>query len=293
MLFFPYKKIILFLAFVILIFYFLFFTAPKDFPAGQVFNITEGSGLRTVSLNLKEAQIIRSRIIFEAFVIIYGGDRHIAWGDYLFEKKLPVFKIAGRISDGKYNIAPIAVVVPEGFDVSEIADAFALKLKNFDKNNFLAEAQNKEGYLFPDTYFFFTTDNEEKALKAMSDNFEKKIEPIRPEIIASGKTEEEIITMASIIEKEAKGDADRAIISGILWNRISAGMPLQVDAAPDTYKTKGLPDSPICNPGLESIKAAIYPAESKYLYYLHDKEGIIHYARTFEEHRKNVIKYLK
>jgi UPF0755 protein len=121
--------------------------------------------------------------------------------------------------------------------------------------------------------------------------------------------------MASIIEKEAKGEEDRYFISGILWKRISKGIPLQVDApflyilgkesseltradlainSPfNTYKNKGLTPSPIGNPGLESIKAAIKPKDSPYLYYLHDSDGNIHYAKTYTEHLKNINKYLK
>ncbi|MCX6747515.1 MAG: endolytic transglycosylase MltG, partial [Candidatus Nomurabacteria bacterium] len=79
----------------------------------------------------------------------------------------------------------------------------------------------------------------------------------------------------------------------ILWNRIKIGMALQVDAAPITYKEKGLPGMPIANPGIESIKAAVYPKSSTYLYYLHGKDGEIHYAKTFEEHRQNKFKYLR
>ena len=127
----------------------------------------------------------------------------------------------------------------------------------------------------------------------MRANFEKKILTLKPDIALSGKTEKEIIIMASLIEGEAKGDADREIISGILWRRITIGMPLQVDVALTTYKTKGLPNSPINNPGLEALKAAIYPKSSSYLYYLHDKKGVIHYAKSFNEHQKNVLKYLK
>ena len=169
----------------------------------------------------------------------------------------------------------------------------SLKLANFNKDKFLLEAKDKEGYLFPDTYFFLNNANETDVIKSMSDNFEKKINPLLSEIISSGKTEKEIIIMASIIEREAKGEIDRDVISGILWKRISIGMPLQVDAAPETYKVKGLPKSPICNPGLEAIKASIHPQSSPYLYYLHDKDGNIHYARTFAEHKKNKLKYLK
>jgi UPF0755 protein len=94
-----------------------------------------------------------------------------------------------------------------------------------------------------------------------------------------------------------KGNGDREIISGILWRRLANGMPLQVDADPDTYKTKGLPANPICNPGLDSIKAAIYVLKMHnlppYLYYLHDKNGTIHYAKTFAEHNANIKKYLR
>lgn len=154
------------------------------------------------------------------------------------------------------------------------------------------EAQNKEGYLFPDTYFFFDTSSEKDVLYSMSNNFKEKIVSIQSEISASAKSEQNIIIMASIIEREAEGNADRTIISGILWNRISKNMPLQVDSAPETYKIKGLPSAPICNPGLKAIEAAMHPVSSSYLYYLHDKNGIIHYAETFAEHKQNKIKYL-
>jgi len=125
----------------------------------------------------------------------------------------------------------------------------------------------------------------------------KKILLLKPAIALSKKSEKEIITMASLIEREGKGEirgqTDRVFISGILWKRLSMNMPLQVDAAPSTYKSRGLPEAPIANPGLESIKAALYPKSSPYLYYLHDKNGLIHYAKSFSEHRQNILKYLK
>jgi UPF0755 protein len=111
--------------------------------------------------------------------------------------------------------------------------------------------------------------------------------------ILSGKSEKEIMVMASIVEREAKGNGDRDFISGILWKRLAIGMPLQADAAPVTYKTKGLPENPIANPGIESIKASIYPKNSSYLYYLHDPNGFIHYAKNFKDHVSNKLKYLK
>jgi len=275
-----------------LLFYSLFLAAPADFPAGNIIRIEKGSNLRDISSLLKNDHMIKSRTAFEFFVLIFGGEKHIISADYLFDGKLPVFEIARRIATGEQHMPPVSVTIPEGFNLTQIADTFTAHLVNFNKAEFLTEAESKEGYLFPDTYFFLSTDNEKNVIDSMSGNFTKKITPILPEIISSGKNEKEVITMASVIEREAKGEADRAIISGILWHRVSIGMPLQVDAAPETYKTKGLPKSPIGNPGLLAIEASIHPQSSPYLYYLHDKNGNIHYAKTFTEHKVNEAKYL-
>ncbi len=275
------------------LFYFFVFNAPTDFPSGTILKVEEGLSLRNVSLKLKEANIIRSRLVFEAFVIFFGREKYLIEADYYFENKLPVFEVARRISKGERHIAPVSVTIPEGFNLMQISDVFVSKLKNFNKYQFLTQAKSLEGYLFPDTYFFLTTDSEKEVIKYMNDNFNQKIASIRSDILSSHKTEREIIIMASIIEGEAKGDNDREIISGILWKRIGINMPLQVDVASDTYKTKGLPKNPIGNPGLEAILAAIHPKSSPYLYYLHDKDGVIHYAKTFAEHNRNVLKYLK
>ncbi|MFA5931791.1 MAG: endolytic transglycosylase MltG [Candidatus Paceibacterota bacterium] len=281
-------------AIIFLIFlYFFFLSAPRNFQSPTTVRIDAGMSLRGASLRLKNEHIIRSRVAFESFVIILGGEKHIVSADYLFDKKLPVWEVAFRIVGGLHHTAPVSVTIPEGFDVNQIADVFDVKLKNFDKVQFLLSAKDMEGYLFPDTYFFLIDANEKNVLKSMNDNFEKKIAPLNKDIVSSGKSEKDIIVMASIIERESKGDIDRAIISGILWKRIKIGMPLQVDAAPETYQTKGLPKSPISNPGLLAITAALYPQSSTYLYYLHDKNGGIHYAKTFAEHVQNKLKYLK
>ncbi|HAS80481.1 MAG: Aminodeoxychorismate lyase [Candidatus Nomurabacteria bacterium GW2011_GWE1_32_28] len=290
------KKFYYFLVFLITLFvfiYFLFFSIPSNFPINYVLNIKENSSLRYTSKYLQEINIIRSRVVFETIVIILGGEKYITSGDYFFENKLSVFKVARRIVKGERHIAPVKVTIPEGFNISDISKLFVSKLPNFNKEKFLLEAGPQEGYLFPDTYFFLTTDNEEDVLLLMSNNFKKRIVTFQSSIATSGKSEKEIIVMASLIEEESKGDVDRKIISGILWKRISIGMPLQVDAEPNTYKVKGLPLNPISNPGIKAIEAAIYPESSNYLYYLHDKNGNIHYARTFEEHKLNKQRYLK
>ena len=271
--------------------YFFFFSAPTDFPKGAVINIEKGESLRSLSLDLKQKKIIRFRVLFNTFVILFGGEKHIAEGGYLFEEKSSVFEVARRIAYKDRHLASVKITIPEGFDTKQIAETASEKLKNFNKENFFTEA--KDGYLFPDTYFFFSSDTEKEVFDYMTENFNKKTKPLEREFISSGKGKENIIIMASIIERESKGDSDRGYISGILWNRISKNMPLQVDSAPETYKKNGLPKEPICNPGLSAIEAALYPKSSPYFYYLHDKSGNIHYAKTFEEHKKNKLKYLK
>src|SRR3989344_6168824 len=277
----------------LLFFIFFLISPPGNFPTGIIFNIEEGSSLRSVSFDLEKQNIIRSRFLFEVFVIIYGGDKHVISADYLFENRISFPELARRISRGERHLAPVKVTIPEGFSLFEMADTFVPRLAYFNKDKFLYAARDKEGYLFPDTYFFFTNANEEDVLKALADNFKKKISKFEPVIARIGRTEGDIIKIASLIESESKGNADRAVISGILWKRLSIGMPLQADAAPETYKNKGLPKNPINNPGLLAIEAAIFPKLSPYLYYLHDKTGNIHYAKSFAEHRQNITEYLK
>ena len=275
------------------VFYFFLLSPPGNFPIGNLINIEKGSSLQKVSSTLRTNKVIRSRVAFEFFVIIFGGERRVRPAYYSFERELPVFEVAWRVSGGKFRLAPVVVTIPEGFDVHQIADAFAEKLPNFNKEEFLTLVEDKEGYLFPDTYFFLNTDGTQEAITSLQENFDKKLEPLLPEIAASGRTLAEIITMASIIEGEANGDEDRGLIAGILWKRFSIGMPLQADAAPETYQAKGLPKSPIGNPGLKAIIAALHPQKSAYLYYLHDPDGNIHYAKNFAEHTANKAKYLK
>jgi UPF0755 protein len=290
------QKTILFLfgtAILVGVLHFFLFSPPAGFPVGKNIAIPQGASLKKTSSILKENRIIRSRPVFEFFIIIQGAEKHIKPAYYVFEKELPVFSVAWRIAGGKFPMAPIVVTIPEGYTTEEMKELFSAKLPNFNTEAFMSQAKPKEGYLFPDTYFFINTDSEKQALELLSENFDKKIGPLMEDINASGHTLSEIITMASIIEGEAKGEDDRAVISGILWKRLSINMPLQADAAPVTYEEQGLPQEPIGNPGLAAIRAAIHPVASPYLYYLHDKDGQIHYAKNFSEHRANIEKYLK
>ncbi len=186
------------------------------------------------------------------------------------------------------------VTLREGLTNKEIASVLASSnLLNFDTEIFLDKTSDMQGYLFPDTYKFNTSSTAESVVGVIHMNFNKKITKLMPEIEASGRTLADTIIMASIVEREADGKGDAATIAGILWKRISLGIPLQVDIAPDTYKNKGLPEKAISNPGLSSILATIHPVSSPYLYYLHDKSGAVHYAENYAIHKKNIAQYLK
>ena len=283
-----------FLIILVFFFYAIFFKAPKSFPVNEVTSVVEGDSLRKISSRLKSQGYIKSRAIFETFVVVFGGEKRIKPGLYKFERKLDVHKVAQRISFGQTGIDAIRVTVPEGFTVEEVADLMSDKLDMFNKSNFLASALLYEGYLFPDTYFFNPNDDEEVVFELMRENFDRKTKELFAEAgIQTDEDIKEMVVMASLVEGEANGDEDRGMISGILWKRLSIGMALQVDVAEITYEERGLPKKPIANPGLASLEAAVYPEESDYLYYLHDPKGNIHYGKNFDEHRQNIQKYLR
>ena len=177
----------------------------------------------------------------------------------------------------------VRVTVPEGFNIRQIAERLE-EAGLFPAEEFIKLAQSEEGYLFPDTYEFYGHAAPEEVVLKMKENFLKK---------AGTEVTRDVIIMASLLEEEAAKTEDRKIISGILWKRLVAEFPLQVDAEPGTYDYQGLPPSPISNPGLDAIDAALNPKSSPFWYYLSDEGGNIHYAKTFEEHKQNRLKYLR
>lgn len=299
--------------FVVAIFIF-FLTPPVSFPVGERVTIEEGVSLGQVSIFLKEKQIIRSRTVFEFCMIVIYGDKNTTAGDYLFKESMNACTVASRIARGISGMPAIKVTIPEGMSNIRVAEVFEKTLSKFDSQFFIKNTQRLEGYLFPETYFFSPHATAGDVMEMMNAQFQKKIEPLMSLIENSEHSLEDIVIMASILEKEAKTPEDQALVSGILWKRIARGMPLQVDApfyyllgkksdeltqsdlkmesGYNTYKNKGLPVGPIGNPGMVAIRAAIFPMSSPYWYYLSDKDDVIHYAKTFDEHKTNKARYL-
>ncbi len=273
--------------------YTTYVAAPRNFPIRYHVTVSNGETLATIAQQMNTDGVIRSPRLFEIFMHILGGDKTINAGEYFFDQPLSSLAIAMRFSGKDFGVAKNKVTFPEGWTTLEMANHLHDIFPDFDTKQFLLLAHDKQGYLFPDTYGFFPTPLPSTVLNDMQQQYELKVGPLRLAIASSGHTETQVIIMASLIEKEAHGDNDRAIIAGILWNRIKNGMPLQVDAAPGTYSSRGLPSSPICNPGLAAINAAIAPTDSSYVYYLHDASGAIHYASTYAQHQQNIKKYLQ
>lgn len=286
---------------------------PQNFPTGTLIKIEKGESLGEVASQFQTAGIIQSSFWLKNFAIIFSGERSILAGVYSFKKPISVISVAWRIVNGDYEVEPIKITIPEGTSVLQIADILSSKLPNFNKAEFIKIAKPKEGYLFPETYLFLPDAEPQFIIDTMSKTFGDKILVISDKIKLFGKSIKDVITMASIVEEEGKNLENRKIIAGILWKRISLKMALQVDAtfsyvngktknlttadlaidSPyNTYKYRGLPPGPITNPGIDSINATIEPTKTPYFYYISDKEGNMHYAKTYAEHLANVAKYL-
>ncbi len=284
----------------ILIIYWQAFSPPsKNEIENAVFiKISTGQTLQTTSEDLKNKNLIRSIIAFNLYAKFLGVEEKIQPGRYGFKEGTGIKEILNTITNTE--LTEINITIPEGFSVKEI-DKRLVEMELISEREFIAEALIYEGYLFPDTYSVYKFNFSAGALiKKMRDNFSKKITPDLNEAIKkSGRSLKEIIIMASILEKEIKTEKDMAVVTGILWKRLDNDWPLQADAtllygkdSYDTYKYRGLPPAPIGNPGIKTIRAAIFPEKSPYWFYLTDEEGNVHYAKSNEEQNENRKKYL-
>lgn len=305
-----------FIALIILFFVIVYASLPpRDFPQEKIISIKSGQYLSQVSEILEKENVIKSKFLFKAFVTLLSSRRQIIATDYLFDKPQSALRVAYRIVRGEQELPKKKVTIFEGMTIKQIGTTIKKAIPDFDVETFLVLAKPYEGYMFPDTYFFYDNISAESVVSQLRSTFTDKIKTQLLAIQAFGKPLEDVIKMASIVEKEATKIEDRKIIAGILWRRIEINMPLQVDppfyytlgkdsasltradltsdSAYNTYVHKGLPPTPIGNPGLSSIEATINPTKTKYLFYLSDKKGNMHYAVDHDGHVENKAKYLR
>jgi len=324
---------------------FYFFLPVSQEQTEKVFEVKKGESVFEIAKHLEEAGLIKNKYSFVFFTILRGKEKELKAGRYILSPSMTLQEILDILSKGKTPMVKITIL--EGWNLKEIAQyleeqGLCQKEEFFEivgwpgvdysKEKTLPQPQdfsNKfpflkdkpknvslEGYLFPDTYFVEKTATCQEIIEMFLKNFSKKLTPdLQEEIKRQKKTIFEIVTMASLLEKEVKTQEDKEIVAGILYKRQKAGMPLQVDAtityitgrkttkitfeelqidSPyNTYKYLGLPLGPISNPGMESILAAIYPKQSSYWYYLSTPDGKTIFSKTLSEHNQNKAKYLR
>ncbi len=268
--------------------------------------------IQTASL-LEDEGIINS----ELFLRLYMQYKKISpkSGSYHFVESGNIFYVAERLESADYGDVYVNVTIPEGSTNEQLISAATKSDLDIDTEKMRTLILDKEGYLFPDTYSFLPDADEEDLVKKLEETFLKKIEEVEESTTIS-KTREEMVIMASLLEKEAGNNLEqKQIISGILWKRISIGMPLQVDAPflyergkgsaklstadlrkdsiYNTYVNKGLTPTAIGNPGYDSLYAAAHPIESEYLFYLHGSDGKVYYGKNHNQHLKNKRMYIR
>ncbi|MFA6183713.1 MAG: endolytic transglycosylase MltG [Parcubacteria group bacterium] len=305
---------------------------PKESGNVVDFEIKKGENIWNTASNLKKNGIIESKIYFVWYVYTKDYRGKIKAGKYMLNSNLKVEEILMILAQGDRQEIDksIKITFPEGFSLEQMSER--LTENGYDGKKFLELSKNPqyfidkyrfsfldsvpigkglEGYLFPDTYFFSEDENMESIIAKMLDNFDNKLsEDLRNEIKNQGKTIYEIVTMASIIEKEVRTLEDKKIVSGIFYNRMKNGQAFQscatlafalgenkkqysyedtqIDSPYNTYINKGLPPGPIANPGIDSVIAAIHPIWSNYNFFLSNAEtGKTVFSITLEEHNRN------
>lgn len=304
----------------LLIFYGVLLLWPQGNPYDFVkVTIPKGASLNEVGITLKNNNIIHNKQSFQLAVKILGYEKDIPAGRFRIEKASTNYAIIDQLVNGKQLTKK--VTIREGWTISMIAKELDEKL-GIKTHFFEDEARNKnlldkwgiqaksfEGYLFPNTYQFNENELPSDIINVMVQEYKRNLsDEMLVQMNQIKMSEQEVLTLASIIEGEAIYDKERAIISGVYHNRLKKGMRLQADptiqyiledgprrllnrdlkiVSPyNTYLNKGLPPGPINNPGIESIKAALFPTESDYLYFVARGDGYHTFSKTEKQHNK-------
>ena len=299
-------------------------------PASQdsrsiTFEVKPGMTLKQVTLELFNQRLILSPSAFQAIAYIQDKEKQIMVGEFSLSPSMLPTEIILRLTSGKTILYPLTI--PEGYRITEIAslldtqglassEVFILQTQDKDLIKSMdIPTDSLEGYLFPETYYLSKLTPEKKIVQKMVNTFKEKV--LKSQLLKSTKESplslHEIITLASLIEKETGLDSERKLISSVFHNRLRKNMRLQtdptviyaiekfdgnirkrdlkIDSPYNTYRYKGLPPGPISSPGIKSIEAAIFPIKSNHLYFVSRQDGSHHFSSTLVEHNQAVKKY--
>lgn len=282
--------------------------------------VKPGTTASEISDRLMQLGVIDSRLRFWWLMKLQGDASKFKTGTYAFTPHMDEQAVLDKLVAGDTTV--VKFTIPEGFGIKDIAKRLADE-GLVDEQEFLAEAKDfapydymkkrpnvryaAEGYLFPDTYVIHSDVSAEGIMKMMAEDFDTRLTPaLRQQAAAKGLSIHDLITLASLVEKEARYDEDRPIIAQVFFKRLQMGMPLQsdttlqylmagpkedvsiedtkIDSPYNTYQHEGLPPGPIASPGMKSILAVLNPANTDYLYFVADRQGHNHYSQTYDEH---------
>jgi UPF0755 protein len=273
--------------------------------------IPEGASITQTGKILAREHVITSPLVMRVFMHLQGNPP-VKSGTYSFSHPLFIWDVLSRIETGKTQTAAIRITFPEGITRLQMATVLAQKLPAVTVDSFMSSTKESEGYLFPDTYFFNGDESIDTIIQLLQRNYDLH-KDWYDAAAQKRMTEHDAVILASLLEGEANTREDREIVAGILLHRLAIGMRLQVDApfgyerglqgyvpttkdietnTPyNTYRNKGLPPTPINNPGYDALYAASHPIQTPYVFYLTGSDGKMHYARTFKEHIQNQKDY--
>ncbi len=297
---------------------------PRQIKEPIVFEVKDGEAFRDVIERLTQQGLLSDKALVLLIASLTGMDREIKKGFYRFEGWMSSFQILKRLLRG--DVLMVKVTVPEGFNIFQIADRLHGKgladretfLRTAFSEKILRELQidapSVEGYLYPDTYLFPLGASVEEIIRTMVKNLRSHFtEQMLRRMEELGLSEREVLTLASLVEKEAKVDEERPLIAAVFFNRLKKGLPLESDPTAvygvkplaegitkqdlkrktpyNTYIIKGLPPGPIASPGLKSIEAVLYPADVPYLYFVSMKNGRHYFSTTLKEHIRAIERF--
>jgi len=303
---------LIFLAF-ILFFTAIYFPADENSPITKIIQIPDGINATNIRNTLIDNKIIKDNyLVFNLYLKLYKLENKLKYGEYAFSPSMNLIQIINKLVKGE--VLQHKITIPEGFNSEQIAELLNKK-EVVEEKDFLDLVKNPEksweGYLFPDTYEVPKHYGSKKMLDVFLSNFNRVIEEneIRKLAEEKGFQLDKIITLASIIEKEAKTYEEKKMVSSVFHNRLNLDMKLQscatiyyilgnttkkldesdlkIDSPFNTYLNKGLPPGPICNPGIDSIKAALEPSDEDYLYFVLGEDGKHIFSKTYREHLRN------